>query len=209
MTPFHFPKRPRRFSLKKQEEKVLFFKQLVKNPRSLGAIVPSSEALGTFISQQLTIQPGCYFVEIGAGTGSLTKALLQASMDPRCLYVVELDPMLAAYLRKHLPDDVTVITGDARDLENLLPPHIIGHVEAVISGIPMMNLNTQEQWDLIDASFRVMHLHGSFLQFSYSPLSPLPAKKLGLEKKRVGHVLKNFPPATVWRYNRPVTQEAV
>ena len=130
-------------------------------------------------------------------------------MDPACLYVVELDPKLADFLKKRLPDSVNVITGDARHLEQLLPPHVLGHVDTVISGIPMMNLKIQDQFDLIDASFRVMHTGGSFLQFTYGPMSPLPAKKLGLEKTRIGHVFKNFPPATVWRYNRPLLQEAV
>lgn len=197
------------FSVTRQKERALFFKQLVKNPRSLGAVMPSSKALGEFISRQLRIVPGSYFVEIGAGTGSLTQALLRAGIEPKCLYVVELDPYLSAFLKTRLPEDVHVMTGDARDLEHLLPAHVLGCVEAVISGIPMVNLNAQTQWDLIQASFRVMREGGDFLQFTYSPLSPLPAKKMGLDQKRVGHVFKNFPPATVWRYSRPVLQEAV
>lgn len=198
------------FEKLKQKERSLFLKQLVKNPRGLGAVMPSSKALGALISRQLTINPGHYFVEIGAGTGSLTQALLHAGIDPTCLYVVEVDPNLSAFLKKRLPKLVNVITGDARHLETLLPKPIIGHVEAVISGIPMMNLNTRIQEDLIQASFNIMRPGGHFLQFTYGPLSPLPAKKMGLEKKRIGHVLKNFPPATVWRYSRPLPlQEAI
>ena len=41
------------------------------------------------------------------------------------------------------------------------------------------------------------------LQYSYSPISPIPAKKLGVKAEIVRFVLRNVPPATVWRY-RPL-----
>ncbi|MBX9977924.1 MAG: methyltransferase domain-containing protein [Alphaproteobacteria bacterium] len=186
----------------KREENLLFFKQLVKNPKALGALVPSSEALGKFISKQINLTGDPYFVEIGAGTGSLTMALLRAGVRPDRLFVVEIDPSLSDFLKKKLPSDIHVITGDACHLSCLLPEHVIGHVDTVISGIPMMNLTIFEQMNLIQSSFQIMKPEGSLLQFTYGPLSPLPAKKLGLQKKRVGHVLLNFPPATIWRYTK-------
>ncbi len=184
----------------KREENLLFLKQLVKNPKALGALVPSSEALGKFISKQINCKSEGYFVEIGAGTGSLTLALLRAGIQPDRLYVIEIDPALSSFLKKKLPADVHVITGDAAHLSRLLPEPIVGHVDTVISGIPMMNLTIFEQTQLIQSSFQVIKKGGSLLQFTYGPLSPLPAKKLGLNKKRIGHVLFNFPPATLWRY---------
>jgi phospholipid N-methyltransferase len=53
------------------------------------------------------------------------------------------------------------------------------------------------------ASFiNVLKESGHILQFSYGPLSPLCVKKLGLKKKRLGHILLNIPPATIWQYSR-------
>jgi len=184
----------------KNAENFLFIKQLVKNPKALGSIVPSSEALGKFISKQIDVNAEGCFVEVGAGTGALTHELLKAGVHPEKLFVVELEENLSAFLKKSLPPQVHVITGDASHLETLLPPHVLGHVEAIISGIPMMNLSVFEQLGIIRSCFSVMREGGSFLQFTYGPLSPLPAKKLGLAKKRMGHVFLNFPPATVWRY---------
>lgn len=189
------------FSLETKEN-LLFFKQMLKNPKTLGAITPSSQALGAFISKHVRLTTEGYCVEIGAGTGSLSLALLQAGMDPSRLFVVELDPVLAEFLQQKLPTEVTILTGDARSLSTLLPHTIIGKVDTVISGIPMMNLKTKIQTELIQSSFEIMQPHGSFLQFSYGPMSPLPAKKLGLKKTRIGHVLLNIPPASIWRYER-------
>ena len=40
------------------------------------------------------------------------------------------------------------------------------------------------------------------LQYSYSPVAPVPAEKFGVEAKIARYVLWNFPPASVWRYTR-------
>ena len=189
------------------KENLLFFKRMLKNPKTLGAIAPSSHALCAFISKQIDVTSDGYFVEIGAGTGNLSMALLQAGIDPKRLFVVELDHVLAEFLRHKLPKGVEVMTGDARSLSVLIPDEIKGNVETVISGIPMMNISAKMQTELIQASFEIMRPKGSFLQFTYGPLSPLPAKKLGLKKTRIGHVLLNIPPASVWRYEKKERQE--
>ena len=125
------------------KENLLFFKRMLKNPKTLGAIVPSSQALGAFMSKHVRLTENGYCVEIGAGTGSLSLALLHAGMDPSRLFVVELDLVLAEFLKQKLPKAVTILTGDACSLSTLLPPNVIGHVDTVISGIPMMNLKTK------------------------------------------------------------------
>ena len=43
---------------------------------------------------------------------------------------------------------------------------------------------------------------GCLLQYSYSPVCPIPARKLGVEAKLVKFVVRNVPPATVWRFCR-------
>jgi phosphatidylethanolamine/phosphatidyl-N-methylethanolamine N-methyltransferase len=82
----------------------------------------------------------------------------------------------------------------------LLPKHVVGNVTSVVSGIPMMNLSLSHQARLISSWKKVLSPRGSIIQFTYGPLSSLPAERLGLIKKRLGHVLRNFPPATVWKY---------
>lgn len=141
-------------------------------------------------------------MEIGAGTGSLTQTLLHSGIPPEKLIVVELDPDLCAFLKKTLPSQIHLICDDACALKDTLPPHAHGHITTIISGIPMMNLDFKEQGGIVDACFDVMNEGGSLIQFTYGPMSPLPAKRLGLSKKRIGHVLMNIPPASVWRYKR-------
>jgi len=191
----------KRASQAKQNENLLFFKRVLKNPRALGAVAPSSFALSNFICQHVKTTVDSYVVEIGAGTGRFTRALLYYGIAPSRLFVVEVDLELCDFLKLHFPD-VTVIHGDARNLVEILPSDIIGKVSTVISGIPLINLPESLQAEIADACFSVLMEGGQMLQFTYGPISPLSSRKLGLDKKRLGHVLWNFPPAVIWAYKR-------
>lgn len=183
------------------QERMLFLRKLLKNPKSVGAIVPSSKKLATFMAQ--CIHADEVIVELGAGTGGLTRALLDAGVKATNLVLFELDHDMCNLLRRKFPT-LLVIEGNATELPTLLEAHAphIQNVDVIVSGIPMVNLNFSEQNLIIEACFRILHQTGRFLQFTYGPLSPLPSKKWGLQAKRLGHVLKNVPPAVIWQYTR-------
>lgn len=183
------------------DENLLFLKRLFRNPKALGAVIPSSLALANFICRHVEANEDTYVVEIGAGTGRFTRSLLQYGVNPSRLFVVEVDPELCAFLKEHFPQ-VSVIHGDAQNLVNILPSHVVGKVSTVISGIPLINLSASVQADIANACFAILKSNGQMLQFTYGPVSPLSTQKLGLYKKRLGHVFWNFPPAVIWAYKR-------
>lgn len=182
-----------------KNEKILFLKRVFKNPRGLGAVLPSSKALADFIAQHAKKEEDDFIVEVGAGTGSFTRSLLENGVRPEQLIVVELDTELCTYLKAQFPK-VTILQGNALDLETLLPAHLKGHVRSVISGIPLINLSKNEQQKLFASLGQVLHPFGQILQFTYGPISPFAHRRFGLKAKRLGLILKNIPPATVWQY---------
>lgn len=184
-----------------QHEKIVFLRAWVKNPRRTGAITPSSPALGAFMCRYVVSKDTGYIIEIGAGTGRLTKSLLKGGIPPERLYVIEYEKDLCRFLRKTLPG-VNVIEGNALELAFLLPSEVIGNVHTVISGIPLMNFSEFEKEKLVKSCFRVMEPGGQLLQFTYGLLSPLSSAKWGLRKERLGAVFNNIPPAVVWRYQQ-------
>jgi phosphatidylethanolamine/phosphatidyl-N-methylethanolamine N-methyltransferase len=187
----------------------LFFRRALAHPLQLGTPLPSSQALGRLVARLLPDPKDGLTIEIGAGTGSVTRALLAAGMPADRLLVVEIDPVMTDYLRGTLPD-VRVVTGDARHLPELVPAAWHGHVQAVISGIPMTVLSAAWQRDLVDAIFAVMAPDGRFLQYTYALVgSPIRAARLGLAGRRLGVTLGNFPPASVWTYRRLAAKEAL
>lgn len=185
-----------------RDENLLFLKRWLRHPLRLGAVLPSSPALTSLIARNVNLRTDSIAVELGAGTGCVTRMLLQAGIPTEKLYVLELDPELCEFLKASLPN-VNVIQGDARELPKLLPKKFIGKVSSVISGMPMTAMPQDVQRQIIDASFEVMDQTGEFLQYTYRPgISPLRAKNFGLEKQRIGMAFRNLPPATVWRYQR-------
>ncbi len=192
---------PEKQYIHNREATLMFIRRWFKHPLRLGAIIPSSPALTKLVSRQVQLHAGKYVVELGGGTGRLTRTLLEAGIPNERLIVVELDKELCNYLRQSLPN-ATVIQGDACDLPKILPKKVVGNVSSVISGIPMTNIPNEIIQKIIDACLAVMSDDGEILQYTYRPLSPLAAGKLGLSKQRVGMTFRNLPPATVWRYKR-------
>ncbi|MCQ9156461.1 class I SAM-dependent methyltransferase [Acidomonas methanolica] len=170
----------------------------MKNPLRTGSVVPSSPALCARLVRQTRRAPDEAVIELGAGTGPVSRALLAAGVPPEKLFVVEIVPGMAAQLRRSLPG-VNVIEGDARDLPTLIPRQWHGRIGDVICGIPLVLLRKSEQRRFIDAIEAVAPGRG-FLHYSYCVTSPLPAKAHELSKAREAWTPLNFPPASVWRY---------
>jgi phosphatidylethanolamine/phosphatidyl-N-methylethanolamine N-methyltransferase len=184
---------------KETPDGLLFFKRWLANPMKVGAVVPSSANLARLIAKQVKLGPDQCVVELGPGTGPVTKALLAAGVPVERLFVVEIDGDMADYLRNEFPN-VNVIHGDATKLKSLLPAQWVGKVATVISGIPMLPLPIELQRQLIDAAFEVMVPGGEILQYTYSLASPIKEKPLGLKGRRKGISMFNVPPAWVWSY---------
>lgn len=176
----------------------LFFRRWLANPLEMGSIVPSSPALCRRILRAVRRAPDEHVVELGAGTGVVSRALLEGGVPAERLTVIEIVPSMAGWLAETLPG-ANVVAGDARDLPALLPRHMHGKVGTVICGIPLVLLPVIEQRRFIDA-IQVVAPGRGFLHYSYCATSPLPARRHGLVAKREAWTPLNFPPASVWRY---------
>lgn len=183
----------------------MFFRRWIANPLQMGSVVPSSDALCKRVVAQTARAPDEAVLELGAGTGVISRALLAAGLPPDRLFVMEIVPDMAAHLRRQLPD-VNVIEGDARELPRLLPERWHGKVGTVVCGIPLVLLPLAQQRRFIDAIEAVAPGRG-FLHYSYCVTSPLPAEKHAMTAKREAWTPLNFPPASVWRYT-PVSASA-
>ncbi len=177
---------------------LMFFRRWLANPLQMGSIVPSSGALCRRVAGQMRRAPDEAVIELGAGTGVISRALLDAGLPAERLFVVEIVPAMAAHLRRVLPG-VNVIEGDARALPELLPAQWHGQIGTVVCGIPLVLLPLAEQRRFIDAIEAVAPGRG-FLHYSYCATSPLPWRRHRLTARREAWTPLNFPPASVWRY---------
>jgi phosphatidylethanolamine/phosphatidyl-N-methylethanolamine N-methyltransferase len=176
----------------------VFFRRWLANPLEMGSIVPSSPALGRRIAAAVRAGPPGAVIELGAGTGAITRAMLEGGIAPTRLTVIEIVPEMASILRATYPG-VTVLCGDAWQLPALLGAEMRGRIGSVVCGIPLVLLPKARQRALVEAIEAVAPGRG-FLHYTYCITSPLPARRLGLSGRRVAWTPANFPPASVWRY---------
>ncbi len=140
-----------------------------------------------------------YVVELGSGTGAVTRALLEAGVPAGKLIAVEIDSEMAAYLAEMQPD-ITVIHGSAADIESLLPEEAVNKVGAVICGVPVSMLGAEERAEIVRAMLALQSHDGRFLAYSYRLGAPLHAAALDLKAERLGFTLRNAFPASVWSF---------
>lgn len=183
------------------KENELFFRQWLRSPKSMGSIIPSSRALARAVARETAWQPGFFVVELGGGTGAITHGLIAAGIPREKLVVIELDRALYEYLRDRLKG-VHVVQGDATRLGEILERLGVSEVSTVISGLPMVGMPVDFKRTIIEQSFAALRGQGYMLQYSYSPICPVPARALGIRARLVRPVPWNMPPAYIWRYDR-------
>ncbi|HTY67510.1 MAG TPA: methyltransferase domain-containing protein [Alphaproteobacteria bacterium] len=193
--------KPRSALDNEQPEELLFFRRWIANPLKVGALLPSAPALARLVARNVEIGPDDAVIEVGAGTGSITKALVSAGIPRERLFVIEIDADMCTYLRKQFPQ-VQVIHGDAGRLSEIVPGRWHGKVSTVVSGIPMITLPFEAQQRLIKSWFGITKPGGQMLQYTYSLISPIPEAKLGLSVRRCGMAFLNVPPASVFSYRK-------
>jgi phosphatidylethanolamine/phosphatidyl-N-methylethanolamine N-methyltransferase len=177
----------------------LFFRQWLRSPRYMGAILPSSSVLASAIAEHVEKRPGAKVVELGGGTGTITRGLLDAGVAADDLIVLEMAEPLYRHLREHFPG-VHVVLGDAGRLREHLDRLGVERVATVISGLPLLSLPFEFQQAVFRQSFEAMGGRGKILQYTYSLTSPARYEQLGATGRRVKRVLRNVPPASVWCY---------
>ncbi|MCG6117055.1 MAG: phospholipid methyltransferase [Aquimonas sp.] len=177
-----------------------FLARMLRHPRTVGAIAPSSEALAQAMLQAAQPLAGPV-LELGAGTGVFSRALLRAGLAPGALYVVERLPEFAAALSAQLPG-VQVLALDAAELKPALFAQAPG---TVISGLPLRAMRETQVEAILRAVLAVCREDACIVQFSYGlrcPVSSALRARLGLRAERMRWVPINLPPAWVWRLQR-------
>ncbi len=177
----------------------LFFGQLLRNPKRISAIAPSSKGLARKMVSQIDADTG-EVVEIGAGTGAITRFILGAGVAPADLSIVEMNPEFCTRLQALFPGcDVRQM--DAQNLADL-PRSNVG---TVISGLPLLSIPEEIQQNIIQGAFDLMRPGGKYVQFTYGPkppIAPSVRESVGLEWRTLPKVWLNLPPATTYIFTK-------
>lgn len=185
-----------------RREKRAFLRVMLTSPLGVGAIFPSGTSLARCMAGAVDLSRPGAVVELGAGTGVVTRSLLARGIPPERLVVIEREPRFHRFLVEHFPA-VRVLKGDARELGALLQEHGITQVGNVVSSLPLLAMPLRDRAAIFEGVFSVLGGKGELIQFSYGLVPPAPGRPnlpYALKTARLKRVWRNIPPATVWRY---------
>jgi phosphatidylethanolamine/phosphatidyl-N-methylethanolamine N-methyltransferase len=190
---------------------VLFWQQALENPKQVCSLFPSSPFVGRAMTKALGSRIESRIIELGAGTGAVTRQLIRNGVDPAKLTLIEIDAQLGGHLRRQFPD-ADVVIGSAQDLSKLWQERNGGSVGAVVSTLPMRLFSKKMIYLVMKNSLQVLEEGGMFVQFTYRQNSPVPSRvvrALRLKAWRYTRVWLNLPPAAIWVYEKQAEPETI
>jgi phosphatidylethanolamine/phosphatidyl-N-methylethanolamine N-methyltransferase len=174
---------------------VSFLKALIQHPAATGAILPSSKYLAKTMASYIPLVQDSFIVELGAGTGVITKALLDHGIAAKRIIAIEYVPELVNNLKKRFPD-ITIIEGNALHLTQLLKdfPYL---TECIISGLPLRSLSDEVRVGILKQIPTLLPKQGRYIQFTYDITSrqDIYPKNYHLIHSKI--VWFNIPPAKI------------
>lgn len=186
---------------KKFDEEIRFFKGMVNQPKAVGAIAPTSSFTARKMASIITPNTRLPVLELGPGTGVITKAILERGISPENLVSIEYSEDFYLQLKHDFPR-VNFMNGDAFDLEGTLGKLMQQQYDCVISAVPMLNFPMESRIKLIDDLLRLLPVGRPVIQISYGPTSPIVARPDLYTVKHFQFMLRNIPPAQLWCYCR-------
>lgn len=179
----------------------LFFRSWLRDPLRAGAFIPSGTDLARAMAERVDPSIPGPVVELGPGTGAVTRALVERGVDPARLILVEADPAFCALLQQRWPA-AQVLQGDAYEAPALMR-RFEQSAAAVVAGLPLLVRPPSQRLRLVTDCLRHAAPGAPFLQFTYFIRSPVPAPRPGLRAHGSAMIWRNLWPARVWTYRLP------
>ena len=189
----------------KIRDELRFFRSWIDSPLTMGAVSPSGPELARRIASFVPVRPGGRYLELGPGTGAVTKAIFDRGVPQRDLTAIEYSPDFCHLLQQRYPGMVTV-QGDAYSLRDTLASHSAvenASLAAIVSGLPLFTKPVAQRRALILEALDLLEPGAPFIQFSYALVPPVKPEAGLFDLARTDWIWANLPPARVWVYRRP------
>jgi phospholipid N-methyltransferase len=175
----------------------LFLGKFARHGTAIASVAPSSPWLSRATVRNVDWSSARVVVELGAGTGPITKVLAEKAPVGCRVIVLERDPDFARLLNErfqHLPN-FEIIEGDVRDLARMLDERGIRQVDYVISGLPVPSFPKDLQRDLFRVVRQVLAPGGTYNQITEMPLVYWRFYRTFFDSVTFAFEPRNFPPA--------------
>jgi len=187
---------------RKFDEEIRFFKGWQRDKKGVGALLPTSSVTARRMADVIDTSSGLPVLELGAGTGVITKAILERGIKPRDLVSIEYAPHFCDLLRKRF-SDVDIRNGDVFELDTVLADRSGQTFDSVISAVPMLSFPLERRIALMKNLLSRIPRGRPVVQITHGPMSPLPAMPDIYTIAHFDFIVRNLPPAQLWLYRSP------
>lgn len=178
------------------------FARFLCHPGRVGAFCASSRALAVEVSR---FTGGSSVVELGPGTGAITRQIISQLPEETKFLAVELDCDMAEHLRAAFPRAI-IACGCASNLPEMLAENQMKPADVIVSGLPWAIFPEKLQDEILDGVIAGMAPGGYFSTFAYIQGVMLPAgirfrrrlESLFSEVETSPIIWRNLPPAFVY-----------
>jgi phospholipid N-methyltransferase len=189
-------------------EHKLLFGRFLRNPRTVGAIAPSSRILARRMLRGVDLSGPVKIVELGSGTGSFTAEIVRRLGSSARFLAIELEPAFVTEVKARWPA-IECVCASAETLDQLVRDRNLAPIDYIVSGLPFASLPAGMTAAILSGIRNTLRSGGTFTTFQYVHAYLLPAAgafrrqataALG-SPPSVGLVVRNLPPAFVltWR----------
>jgi len=181
--------------------RMVFFREFLNHPRQVASLIPSSRFLERRIVDLAQTRSAQIVVELGAGTGGTTRAILKAMSPSARLLSIEINPRFCALLRRIKDPRLTVHCGGAQELREAISLYGLPAPDVIISGIPFSTLGRSVGRRIIETISAALVVGGRFVAYQISNhVEELSRPLLG--PARVEMELINIPPLRIYQWEK-------
>jgi len=186
---------------RKFDDEIKFFRGWIDKPREVGSIIPTSSITARKMASIVNPASGLPVLELGPGTGVITKAILATGLAPEKLYSIEYFEDFVEHLQRLFPR-ANVRQGDAFDLDTALGEARDLTFDCAISGVPLLNFPAAQRVRYVEGILDRLPIGRPIVQLTYGPFSPVPPRQGNYVVEHFDFIIRNIPPTRLWLYRR-------
>ncbi len=159
--------------------------------------MPSSRFLIDRLLKPIDFSKASTIVELGVGTGCITREILERMGSESRLVCAEVDEDFVDACADIKDPRLTVYHACATDLKSVLSDAGVADVDYIVSSVPLTILDDGLADQILTVAQACLKPGGKFLQYQYS-LTYLNRLTERYGDVRLGFTLRNIPPAFVY-----------
>ena len=142
-----------------------FFRGFLRHPGLIGSVIPSSPFLERRVVEVACVAHSRTVVELGPGTGGITRAILRALPRQAHLLAIEINPDFVNYLKTYPDPRLNVYLGSAEHIRGALETLDHTRPDAVVSGIPFSTMPAEVGRKILREIWDCLAPGGSFVAY--------------------------------------------